>query len=562
MLRKIWQNLRGLRPLLLLMLVITLLDAALSAFSISLILPVVNTALGNVGDQSWVTRHLPSDFQAQTSTILMLLGGVLGLKLLVSIVRVSYSIHLTENIRLTWQLALSRKFILRSYSSTVNEKKGRLVNDLIYEADTAASFIYNYLNYLAQIFIISAVLILLISVNGPWVVYFVLAGVLLWYFLGRPYFKLARRLGKHGITLNQNLNAILYESLTSIKDIKILRSEDFQLQKIKLLGTQTNTNRKAKKIAHAIPALGKEFILAGAVILIAFILPDDIDEVKDIMPQIALFIAATSRLTANVSTIISLRFKITSQFPSFKLILARLENLIDQEEDLYKGKVIRSLNKYIEIKNLFFDFNKDAQVLKGLNIHIEKGLTTCIMGASGAGKTTLIDILTRIYEPTAGTIKNGTTAITKYSLSSWRQTVGYVPQEPMIYHGTIRENICLGNKKISQRQIDEACKVCLVDEFVNNLPERYETLLNEGGANLSGGQKKRLAMARVIAQGRKLIILDETTSAIEETAEQRIIKNLKKKNDITLLIITHRKSTLKFADKCYFIRDGKAFLEF
>ena len=140
---KIWKNLEKLRLALLFTLLVTVLDALLSAFSISLILPLTNAALGGVGDETWITQFVPPKFQTETSFLLYFLGGVLFLKLLVSVLRVALSIHFTENIRLNWQLLLSQKYIMLPYIVIAKEKKGRLVNDLIYEADNAASFIFN-----------------------------------------------------------------------------------------------------------------------------------------------------------------------------------------------------------------------------------------------------------------------------------------------------------------------------------------------------------------------------------------------------------------------------------
>ena len=251
--------------------------------------------------------------------------------------------------RLNWQLLLSQIYHAALHCNC--QRKGRLVNDLIYEADNAASFIFNYLNYLAQLLTVGAILTLLITVNGKWLTISLLIFVSLWLLIGRPYFHLARTLGKRGIRLNQDLNSALFESLNAIKDIKISQSEPFQINKIDLLCSENNSNRKSKKIAHAVPALGRELILAIAVLVLALILPSDLGQVKSVMPQVALFIAAAARLTANASTIIALRFKITSQFPSFKLIVKRLnvESLL--EEDLEKGKVADHLEGRISIEN-------------------------------------------------------------------------------------------------------------------------------------------------------------------------------------------------------------------
>ena len=128
------------------------------------------------------------------------------------------------------------------------------------------------------------------------------------------------------------------------------------------------------------PALGRELILAIAVLVLAIILPSDLGQVKSVMPQVALFIAAAARLTANASTIIALRFKITSQFPSFKLIVKRLNEESLLEEDLEKGKVADHLEGRISIENLYFSYNAEEPVLEGLSMQIEKGQTVCIRG--------------------------------------------------------------------------------------------------------------------------------------------------------------------------------------
>lgn len=557
---EIWGKLRSLRIVLFLIMVVVVLDAILSAVSISMILPLTNAAMGGVEDQSWLIRYIPETIRTDTTLLIYVLVFILALKVLTSVLRVIFSIHITENIRLSWQVELSRIYVLQPFGLLAKEKKGKLINDLIQETDTAASFVFNYINYLAQFFIMGTILIVLLSINWIWIAGIASLGLGAWIVIGRPYFNLASRLGKRGIKLGRALNSAMYESLNGIKDIKISRSEEYQLSKISLVGAQTNRNRKLRKVAHATPTLGKEFVLVLAAIGIALFMPKDLEQVESLIPQIALFIAAAVRLTSNVSTIAALRFKVTAQFPSFKLIVKNINSKLIPKEQLNDGKCVDDLADVLEFKNLHFNYDNEGPILQGLSMQIQKGKTTCIQGPSGSGKTTLVDILSRLYDPKSGSIYNGKVRFSEYSIASWRKLIGYVPQEPVLYYGSLEENIRLGDDTITDAEIRRACELANVNEFVEKLPDGYRSILHEAGSNLSGGQKKRLALARALAHRCQLIVLDETTSAIEELSERQIIENLQSVKDLTLIIITHRKSTLEMADRCYSIRKGQAFL--
>lgn len=561
MLLQIWKHCRNLRFKLLVLLGIIFIDAVLAAFSISLILPITNTAMGGIGgEEDWITKMVPEVLRGEVKLLLFFLAFVLFLKCLVTIGNTLLSMRYTENLRMQWQIELCRQYILQPFHSMNSERRGSLINDAISETNTGSIFVFNYLAYFSQIIMMLCILAMLASVNWVWLTIGAGIGAAGWIIVGRPYFAYARSLGKRGVTLAQDLSSIMFESLSGIKDIKISNSEQFQIGKINELAVSNTKNRKNKRIAESAPVFANDIILALAVVAVAIYVPSDLDEIKPIMPQIALFIVAISRMVAVASTITSLRFKVMSKFPSFLQVAKRMESTEIIPEDLKAGEEIKGFTQGISIRNLGFGYDPAHPVFSALDLELPRGKTICLVGPSGAGKTTLVDLLVRLYEPTSGEILCDGRNVRDFSLRSWRRMMGYVPQEPIMYYGTMRENLTLGHKDVTEEDIRRACEIATADEFINELPQGLETMLTERGNNLSGGQKKRLALARAIAHKARVIILDETTGAIQEAAERALIERLRKEPDLTVLIISHRESTRELADITYAIEGGRAHL--
>jgi len=222
------------------------------------------------------------------------------------------------------------------------------------------------------------------------------------------------------------------------------------------------------------------------------------------------------------------------------------------------GKKDFSFKKEISFNNLFFKYETGKNVLDNLNFNIKKGEMVGLIGPSGAGKTTIVDLLLRFYNLDSGDILIDGKSIKDISLEEWRKNIGYISQDIFLMNDTIENNIRFYNPSLTQKDIEEASKQAQIYDFIQTMPEKFNTVIGERGILLSVGQRQRIIIARVLAKKPELLILDEATSALDNESEfkiQEIIENLK--GSITVLVIAHRLSTIINSDKLVILENGK-----
>ena len=249
-------------------------------------------------------------------------------------------------------------------------------------------------------------------------------------------------------------------------------------------------------------------------------------------------------------------------FDSYQKAMAsfrRIINLKNTTPTIDNGnEKLTNFNKKIEISNLNFEYVKNFPVLNDISININKGQTTAIVGSTGSGKSTLIKLILRLYDSTAGEIKFDGKNIRDLELDSLRNKIGLVSQDIFLFEGTVFENIAYGNLDAKDEEVWEAAKLSESDKFINLLPNKENTIVGERGQKLSGGQRQRISIARAILKNPEILILDEATSAVDnetEAAIQRSINTLKEGR--TVIAIAHRLSTIRNAEIIYVLEEGK-----
>ena len=214
--------------------------------------------------------------------------------------------------------------------------------------------------------------------------------------------------------------------------------------------------------------------------------------------------------------------------------------------------------KQVIFTNVWFGYQPDEKILKGINFTATKGTITAIVGGSGAGKSTAMSLLLRLYDPVEGAITLNDINLKNFSISSLRNHIAIALQQNVLFAKSVRDNIAYGLEGVSKADIEEAARVACVDEFVRELPMGYETELGERGGKLSTGQRQRLSIARAILRDSPILILDEPTASLDAETEQRVIKNLSDWGENRVIfIITHRLSTIKNADQIAFLEEGQ-----
>ena len=245
---------------------------------------------------------------------------------------------------------------------------------------------------------------------------------------------------------------------------------------------------------------------------------------------------------------------------NFNISSDRVFSIVNNKEfkkEKFGTEEIKKIDGNFEFKNVKFGYN-DTLVLNGLNLKINSGKTYGLVGKSGSGKTTIFNLLNKLYNVNSGNILIDGKDINSLDEKSIRGNITIISQSPYIFNMSIRDNLKLVKNDVSDEEIAKACELACLDDYINTLPDKYDTVVGEGGVNLSGGQRQRLAIARALIQDTKIILFDEATSALDNETQSKIQKAIDNlKGDYTIIIIAHRLSTIVNCDKIFILEEGK-----
>ena len=256
--------------------------------------------------------------------------------------------------------------------------------------------------------------------------------------------------------------------------------------------------------------------------------------------------------------------QITQQLNTLQQVISsaeRIDKILkmkEEKDEERKGIDVPSFRGEIEFKDVHFQYVEGEEVLKGVSFHIPAGKTAAFVGATGAGKSTIINLLTRTYKANKGQILIDGIDVNDYSLACLRRNIGLMLQDVFLFTGTIKDNITLGEEKVSQEEVEKACKEVGADTFIRALPRGYQEEVSERGENFSAGQRQLLSFARTLVYHPSMVLLDEATANIDTETEQIIQSSLEKVGKIgTMVIVAHRLSTIKKADCIFVVDKGK-----
>ena len=373
--------------------------------------------------------------------------------------------------------------------------------------------------------------------------------------------KLGKRIGK--ISTQQmedagNLNTFLMEIFKNHKLIKIFQKEIYENSRAeKFLNAIKEKNRKIGIVfVRASPIME---VLTGIMIALLIFYSGKLimsDELN--INNFFSFLAAMMLAYQPVRSLATLNIAINQGLASAKRILP----IIDTKNKIidHKGSSeIKLINGDINFKDINFEYaSNETQVLKSINLAIQGGKMTSLVGHSGAGKSTILNLIPRFYDCTSGDIRIDNQSIYKSTINSLRKNISLVSQDTTLFDDTIKNNIAYANLNANQEEIEEAAKYSYANEFIDKLPSKYDTIIGENGVRLSGGEKQRLSIARAILKKSPIILLDEATSSLDAETESKIQKaiNFLTKNRTTI-VIAHRLSTILNSDKIYVIDGGK-----
>ncbi len=384
--------------------------------------------------------------------------------------------------------------------------------------------------------------------------------VLIFPFVGLLIVKIGRKLkniSRKALENAASLNTVLQESFIGVKIVKAFGMEEYEKRRFEKVNKRSFDLSMKNVRTDELTSPLMEFLgaMAGAIIL--WYGGYQVIKGTSTPGTFFSFLAALALLYEPLRKFSSMSNDIYQAMAAAE----RVFELLDQKPDISDAEdaiELKDFKNKIEFKDVWFTYNSDKEmVLKNVNLEINKGEMIAIVGISGVGKSTLVDLIPRFYQVSKGEIKIDGHEINRLTLKSLRSKIGIVTQDIFLFNDTIRDNIAYGRINAEEEKIIDAAVKAYAHQFIKDLPEKYETVIGERGVRLSGGEKQRIAIARALLKDPPILILDEATSALDSESEmmvQKALENLMK--DRTTFVIAHRLSTVRKADKIIVLDNG------
>ena len=467
-------------------------------------------------------------------------------------------INISNNVVKTMQTQLA-SCILKSDINTIESKhSGKYIAHFFYDVGQVASLVGSGILNLMKDSLTLIVLIGLMFYQNWKLALFAIIMMPLAVLVAKSLGKRINKAVAESAKIEGNITSYLSEIIKGTRMIKIYQQENFEFNRSeKKIEERTNIQIKIGKILiRATPIMEclTGIMIGGFIYYSGFMISSGQMEINNFFSFLTAMMLAYQPIRSLAT--------INMLFNQGAVGADRVFNILDAEPSIKEISSAQNLN--IKKGNVVFEEvsfsypNTLEQAIKNINISIEGGTTAALVGHSGAGKSTIINLLPRFYDPKKGKICIDGQNIRSFTLSSLRKNISMVSQDIILFDDTVHANIAYANMNASEEQIKEACDFAAATEFINKLPQKFETIIGENGIRLSGGQKQRISIARAVLKNSPIILLDEATSSLDAESEEKVqnaIMNLTKNK--TTLVIAHRLSTIIRADKIIVINQGK-----
>jgi len=452
---------------------------------------------------------------------------------------------------------MMEKYASADYQFFLNSKQGDLLYNTLSAPHRVALLLLRIPQMSAEFLKILAIAFVLIFVFPFVTIGLGILGV--GYYVAVHYLssRVSYHLGKGRATASAEQTVIASEFLAGIRHIMTFRTGNEWLGRFQ---------RENEKFSHlyakdllwlAIPKNLMEFsavtLLLGLLVFLHLVGGQD---VRSVLPKVGVFAVAMVQLLPAITNLGRMRMELLGTLPEAELVYHSLTRPMPIRKD--GTRTLKCFQRVIDFANVSFAYEERDILLNRVSLAIAKGKVTAIVGSSGAGKTTLINLMLGFFKPSGGSITIDGLPLEEYRLETWLSKIGFVSQDPFIYHSTIADNIIFGRNGHSMDSVVRAAKIANAHGFISELPEGYDTIVGERGMKLSGGQQQRIAISRAILDDPEILILDEATSSLDSISEklvQEAIENASK--DRTVVIIAHRLSTIRYADKIVVLDAGR-----
>jgi ABC-type multidrug transport system fused ATPase/permease subunit len=514
-----------------------------------------------------ILSFLYASFGFETySSFIMFIGlaviGVIAFSNLVKGISAHYTNLFTGSLRQSLQSRLLKSYVNQPYKYFLSKNTSEL-NKIIW---SDIEFVIGYgvtplLQMFSNIILLFLALILISLVQFKVAVSIMILvssfALIFWLYLRNRSQNTAERRGEAA----KHSYIVLNEVLGGIKDVKVYQRENNFIEKFNK-NNKIYANLWAKSTTAAqLPKFVLETVAFSLLIGVTLIMLYTLKDIGALLPVLGVYAFAAYKIIPAIQIIFQGVSSLKQGWPSLQIIQHDLQST-EAQEDIKSLVLEIPFSNSIKLNSIVYRYpNSDRKILDGLDLTINCNSTVGIVGGTGAGKTTLVDLLLGLHEPESGTISVDSRVICHENIHAWKNMIGYVPQTIFLTDATITENIAfgLGFEEIDFDNVKRASKLASLDEFImNDLPDQYNTIVGERGVRLSGGQRQRLGIARALYRNPKVLILDEATSSLDNITETYIIKALDNiKGSCTIIIIAHRFTTIQKCDNIIILKDGQ-----